>query len=272
MTLKKRAQPRFDHYGREQQLIRLKQLNSPIDHKGFSLVELLVAISVLAVLGALVLTAVSNVQNKAQEVRDTVQMRQIYQAWSLAATDNSGKVPLPFIQQGARNRSERHFPGRLAPYLGISFPPNEYSVFLDDAAMPEETPFRDPYLPEPDAGERKTVSYAMNHLGLGTYFSSSFAGAMTSSGDRLQKETRMGDLKPTMIVLAPSKPGQWHVGNVLPFAGMPYDPETHSDATFRLRFSDQGRASFIRADGSAFTTDTIPPTEMWLIDGLPLAN
>ena len=234
---------------------------------GFTLIELLVVVVVIALLAALLIGVLSRARLQSEQSRDLAQLRQLHQAWSLAAVDNNGKAPIPFTRQGASNRSERHWPGRLALYLGLEFPPREYSVFLDYQTLPEETPLRDPSLARPAAGERKTITYAMNHVGIGTHFSGGFVGATTSSGERLDRETRMSDLSSSTIVLANSNPGQWHVGNVLDIAGEPYDPESHGDGETNLRFSFKGKANFIRADGAAFSTDRIPPTEMWVVDG-----
>jgi hypothetical protein len=111
------------------------------------------------------------------------------------------------------------------------------------------------------------VTYAMNHIGLGTWFSSGFIGATKSDGTKLDRETRMADLSASTIVLADSKPGRWHVGNILDLAGQEYDPEIHGSEATNLRFSYNGKSNFIRSDGSAFSSSSFPPPEAWVVDG-----
>ena len=68
--------------------------------KGFTLIELLVVIGIIAVLAALVLTAVSRAQNSASKATDINNLKQIITALHLYCSDNNDFLPLPNWDNG----------------------------------------------------------------------------------------------------------------------------------------------------------------------------
>ena len=106
---------------------------SSLSPMGFTLVELLVVIGILAVLAALLLPAISAATGKANLVKCASNLRQITAATLLSANDNNGMYPAlevnPFdpncrIERDFDNRSSFspasiHWGVALAPYLGF---------------------------------------------------------------------------------------------------------------------------------------------------------
>ena len=83
---------------------------------GFSLVELLVAIAIIAVLAALAIPAIAGAQERSHSVACLGQMRQIGSAVLLYAQDNQGRFP-----RSGHSAGPNHEPGwaaSIAPYLG----------------------------------------------------------------------------------------------------------------------------------------------------------
>ena len=104
------------------------------DRRGFSLVELLVAIAMISVLVALVLQAATSVRSGASKASEMSAARALITAWTNYATDNRGNV-MPGYASGYRGRDASgewlnvstadvavmRWPLRLAPYLGHDF-------------------------------------------------------------------------------------------------------------------------------------------------------
>ena len=102
--------------------------------RGFSLVELLVAIALITVLIALVFHAASSVRSGASKASEMAAARALITAWNGYSTDNRGSV-LPGYASGFRGRDASgewldvstadvavmRWPLRLAPYLGHDF-------------------------------------------------------------------------------------------------------------------------------------------------------
>ena len=102
--------------------------------RGFSLVELLVAIATISALIALVLHAASSVRSGASKASEMAAARALITAWNGYSTDNRGSV-LPGYASGFRGRDAAgewldvstadvavmRWPLRLAPYLGHDF-------------------------------------------------------------------------------------------------------------------------------------------------------
>lgn len=65
--------------------------------RGFTLVELLVVIGIIAILISLLMPALTKVRNQALSVSCANNMRQIYQTCLMFATDNKGNLPSPSI-------------------------------------------------------------------------------------------------------------------------------------------------------------------------------
>jgi prepilin-type N-terminal cleavage/methylation domain-containing protein/prepilin-type processing-associated H-X9-DG protein len=66
----------------------------------FTLLELLVSMAVLAILGAIVVTATSGVMQTARKTESMSNLRQIHGALMLYVQDNNGYLPRPSIDEG----------------------------------------------------------------------------------------------------------------------------------------------------------------------------
>ncbi len=88
---------------------------NPSRASGFTLVELLVVISIIALLIAILLPALNVVRNKANQTKDGTQLRGIYQGMtSFASSEKRGSYPIPSILD-RNNRTED--PDTNASYL-----------------------------------------------------------------------------------------------------------------------------------------------------------
>ncbi|HEY5791783.1 MAG TPA: type II secretion system protein, partial [Chthoniobacterales bacterium] len=96
--------------------------------RGFTLVELLAAVGILAVLGTLVFTASRNASDKTKLTREIAAAKTLISAYQLAAADNNGKL-LPgmdftlnkvWFEAGNKNvtgHAAQRYPFRLSPYF-----------------------------------------------------------------------------------------------------------------------------------------------------------
>ena len=228
------------------------------------MIELLAVIAIVALLAALLFPLFGRMRTRANDATDMAHLRTIHSAWLLATTDNNGRVVMGHDPSAATNRSERHWPGRLAPYLGLKFPPDEFSVYLDHETLPTRNVLTQPDAPPLEAGARRQVAYGMNYLATGTFFSGGYVGALRSNGEMLENQPRIHQVSPQAIVFATGT-GSWHLGSDGPkFEGKTIS-ELGKDARVILRASEAGQATFIRMDGSAFASDVVPPAESWYI-------
>jgi prepilin-type N-terminal cleavage/methylation domain-containing protein len=92
---------------------------------GFSLIELLVSIAVIAILAAILIPVISVVRSSAEAAVCATNMRQIGQAIQLHVSDNNGRLPGPTYREqalfyqwnSAGIRHQGHLISHLAPYL-----------------------------------------------------------------------------------------------------------------------------------------------------------
>jgi prepilin-type N-terminal cleavage/methylation domain-containing protein len=231
----------------------------------FTLIELLAVVAVIAILTALLIPVVSSMITRAQSSADLSNLRQLHHAFFLAGQENDGIAPMAAVPEA---RHKQHWPGRLAPYLELEFPPGEYTVYLDYPSLPEKTPLTSPGVDPIAPSGRKFVTYGMNHHATGTYWKSAFHGALRSDGSHLDIPARLHLISPRAILFADTA-HVWHVGEgVLRHAGEDYDPAIHNSSSLvYLNFPYNGKANFIRADGSAFSSGSIPERSAWTIDG-----
>lgn len=88
--------------------------------RGFTLVELLAAISLVAVLGALLITASAAARARAQTARCLANMREVGVAALLHAHEHGGRLPSTSHHRDADGRS-LSWTRTLEPYLGARF-------------------------------------------------------------------------------------------------------------------------------------------------------
>ncbi len=88
-------------------------------HRAFSLIELLVTVSIISLLAALLMPAISAVRSSAQAVRCLSNLRQIGLGMGCYAADNRGMVPPPNIPVawGSGYNEWGWWQGFIAPYL-----------------------------------------------------------------------------------------------------------------------------------------------------------
>jgi prepilin-type N-terminal cleavage/methylation domain-containing protein len=97
-----------------------------IDRRGFTLIELLVTVAIVAVLAALVFSAVNSVRRSGAMAREVSAARQLVAGYLRAATDRNGEFMIGYAaSEGATdergddvpNPACGRYPWRLAPYL-----------------------------------------------------------------------------------------------------------------------------------------------------------
>lgn len=112
------------------------------DRRGFTLVELLVVMAIVAILASLLVPALGNAKRQARRVNEINSARQLLLAWRLYSDDHNEKV-LPGFRRGYAAKDNRgnelgaevaaRYPWRLAPWLGDNFDviyANENQPFL----------------------------------------------------------------------------------------------------------------------------------------------
>lgn len=104
---------------------------------GFTLVELLVACAVIALLCGVAIPALSHARRLARDVVEVAALRQVCAAWTAYAVDNRGSLlpgfrsglpvaqedgtPIPADAAGSISELGARYPWRLIPYLGSDF-------------------------------------------------------------------------------------------------------------------------------------------------------
>ncbi|MEP4078363.1 type II secretion system protein [Haloferula sp.] len=92
---------------------------------GFTLVELMVSIVIVAVLAALAFALAKKGISRANSMKDMATMRQLYQTFPLYAADNNGFLPGPLytgVKAVYRPSARGRLANYIAPYLGYDDP------------------------------------------------------------------------------------------------------------------------------------------------------
>ena len=102
--------------GHKSQIANLKSQIAPV---GFTLVELLVVIAVIAILAALLLPAISAAKNKAQSIGCLNNLKQLQTCWLMYVNDNNDRVPpnkSALVQGIWRSSADSWIGNSSAPY------------------------------------------------------------------------------------------------------------------------------------------------------------
>ncbi|MDA3873750.1 MAG: prepilin-type N-terminal cleavage/methylation domain-containing protein [Kiritimatiellae bacterium] len=98
--------------------------STPKYRGGFTLVEMLVVIAIIALLISIMLPVVSTMQERSKLVTCSNRLRSISQALFLYGTDHGGKLPSP---SGPHEHPERRFAYFINPYLDSNWD-NRYAI------------------------------------------------------------------------------------------------------------------------------------------------
>jgi len=131
--------------------------------KGFTLVELLVVIGIIALLIAILMPALSRAKEQANWIKCLSNMRQLGQAFTMYTNNNKGRFPLPAVtgqkedwifwedMPVGANVNRRLSDSAIAPYLGASVSPEIFRCPSDDINARR-------------AGSNYRFSYSANYL------------------------------------------------------------------------------------------------------------
>lgn len=220
-------------------------ITKPHMEKGFSLIEMLITISIAMVLAALIAAGTKNSLAAARKAEALAHLRQIVSAMHQYASDNNEYFPLGYYyKQGS---GEKTFASELAPYLGGSI----------NMLNPSANPFVSPtsVLRVKPNTEIVPSTYSVHGLLCGD----------TSLEDRRIKRNRVS--RPTKVILigeGGQRPSSTYAGATLRFptefqtanstqsldAKIPVGPDSDTvDGMGWLRYRTQGGAVVGMVDG-----------------------
>ena len=107
-----------------------------VNKQAFTLIELLIAVTIIGMLMALILPAISNAEEKACEVTCINNLKQLYMASMMYADDHGGNLPdIPYIRpkdgKGVRNALAAYIPNKDKNY---TCPTNPFkNIYLSSA-------------------------------------------------------------------------------------------------------------------------------------------
>lgn len=129
---------------------------SPVNRSAFSLVELLVAVSVLAALFAVIMPGISSMMQRANLTKSSSNLRQIGAAMASYASDTDGYLPPAngFLRDGSFPTQQFWWPVHLLPYTG-----GETKIF-DRPGLQKE--WNAPRTIVPETGRQFRMGYWIN--------------------------------------------------------------------------------------------------------------
>lgn len=117
----------------------MREIISKSDEDGFSLIELLATIAVIAILSAILIPVISSVKNSARTAQSLSNLRQIAVAMQMYSADNNGFYPIGYYSTPTEDELDgAPAPyGGNPPYSGEIFWYQEISQYLDQIATPD---------------------------------------------------------------------------------------------------------------------------------------
>ncbi len=97
---------------------------------GFTLVELLVVMAIIALLIGLLLPALAKARAQAQLIKDQAQVKEIHQSWIVFSRELDGQLPTPGLINRLPDPVMGEIPGRGLEDLEMNNTPNLYSVCI----------------------------------------------------------------------------------------------------------------------------------------------
>ena len=97
---------------------------------GFTLVELLVVMAIIALLIGLLLPALAKARAQAQLTKDQAQVKEIHQSWIVFSRELDGKLPTPGLIDRLPDPDIGETPGRGPEDFTMNTTPNLYSVCI----------------------------------------------------------------------------------------------------------------------------------------------
>ena len=108
-------------------------MTGPGQSRAFTLIEMLVTISIIAVLAALMIPGVKNVLESSKSTKCVSNLRQLFTASQSWSSENNGRIVPVFMPNDPNNASSlNNWTGLLAPYLGRS----QTNAFTSAADLP----------------------------------------------------------------------------------------------------------------------------------------
>ncbi|WOO40712.1 type II secretion system protein [Rubellicoccus peritrichatus] len=183
---------------------------------GFTLVELLTAIAVVAVLGAILVPVLSSSRTKTELVQSTSNVRQIGVAALTFAQDNDGELP---VWHDYRDGIQQYWWQILRPYAG-----SDNNIF--------GSPAHEEFDPTNDGTVAATISYGWNYVVMGRH-----KGDSAFDGDHVGTQWLYPNPSETLVLTDGPKTDSW---GYIDHTGHSADPERYDGKTVAL-FLD-GRA------------------------------